>query len=921
MLALTALLLVPACGGGGGGGKRGGGAPDPDANLSSFTVDHVFGVVADGVSAVLLETILVDTAGVPMAGVEVEYRVSGLGNDLLQGSVTDATGRVAGTLSSTASEVKTVRAIVRPGTADELELGSRSVTFVEHLPSTYYVRSSGSDANAGDSPLAAWRTLSHALSVLAPGDTLFVGAGTYAPVTIGTVATEDAPLVIRADRTGAFTGDAGDVVIDAGGTDWGVRIDGAFFVRLRGFSIRGAQPLQSRRGGGVFFDTVLNEHVSIQDCDVYENERGVDVGVARGLVLENNRISRNDGDGVVLGLTAGCLFLHNLVYGNGGAGLALEDVSLDLTVALSTFYRNSGDHFSERSSGSTGTIAYNVLSEGGADALGFSASTQLQPTYNLSWANAGIEVQRSGPDPDSIVDDPLFSNPFGPDQVLGGVGAADDDFRFLQGSAAFDAGDSRADELFLAHGGPVSRLTNRLDGLRDGEAPDGDYLNLGFHYPAPLDPYASLEEGGARVAWVLPGQVTLRTSRRDAAGDYAAPVRAQDANTEVKWVVHAVSPRAPVEFTAVLSDTGTRTDLAVRRWSGRLWSEDVDAPIASAIRSGNSGERGFDLELEGLSGDALLVRSNDGANPVYRTFSRGSGGSGGRWSQDAPVFSPALGTGTVLWVELVRQPGTDRIALVTLDDAQNLTAAIWDGDAWTNQVLLATQVVETREFQAFDAAWETLSGELLVVWGFSIFAEQARFATLDPAAPGGGTWQFGLHPSSEAIGAQVELASDPTSDRIAAAFGEGDMDDDVTVAIWDGTTFVHTAEVALQGVFGQHSIDVGWVGETGHAFVLWRDQGQGGDFMTARFRDSWRIEAEKALPGVGACIQTEIRGVPGTNTAEVVLLDAAGSLFSCEVSWGGTWTDWRLRNGGLPIDSGLDMMRRTKSFAFDLRRP
>ncbi len=909
ILAFLPIALFPACGGGGGGGQSGPVQPDP--SQSSFTADTSFGTLADGLSTVALEALLADRNGNALAGIPVEFRASGYGNQLVQPSVTDADGRAFGTLASTASEAKLVRAVARPGTADESEVGTLTTTFVEVLPDAYYVRQGGSDANTGASPLDAWQTIDFALTQVGAGDTLFVGAGTYPPFELTNVATAARPLRLRADREGRFTGDVGEVVVDAGGTQYGVLVNGAEYVSLEGFSIRGAQPAAAEASAGVLFAVALNEHVSIVDNSIYENERGVQVQAARGLVLENNRISRNDGDGIALGLTAGSAMIHNLVYANGGAGLALDGVSTDLVVALSTFYRNTGDQICERSSGSTGSLSDNVLSEGGADALALDPNTSLTPSHNMSWANTGQEVQLN-PDPGAVVADPLFLDPAGEDGLLGGLGARDDDFRVEPGSPALDAGDRPANQLALTYGGPAATMVSRADDVRDGEAPDGATVNLGFHYPGPLDAFTSLEPGGTRLAYTLPGQATLRTALRAADQSWSASMRAQDLNSDVAWVVHRASQDGPEEFSATLADTGARTELRVRRWNGRRWSEDMQAPLVSNIDPANAGERGFDLELEDVSGDALLVYSNDDANPLFRTFSNGA------WSQDAPVFPAALGTGSVLWVELVPRAGSDDVALVALDDDQNLTAAVWDGASWKHHALLATQVVALRKFQAFDAAWESLSGELLVAWGFSVFAEQAMISTLDPLS---GTWTGGMHPSSEAIGAVVRLASDPTSDRIAAAFGEGDQDDDVSVSIWNGSGFENTAEVTLQGVFGQQSIDIAWIGDTGYAYALWRDQGQGGTLMSARFRDAWKIQPELAPAGVGACIQTEITDGPSGDASQVVLLDATGSLFGFDVTWNGDGLDWTLQNSGLPLATGMDMMRTTRTFSCDLRRP
>jgi hypothetical protein len=905
-LLLTGLVLVPACGGGGGGG--GGLPPGPDPAQSRIEVSTLFGTPADGTSTVQVTVTVRDTTGNALQGIPVELRVTGYDNLVVQPPSSDVDGLSAGSLASTVGEPKTITVVASPG-AGEIQLGSVGTEFVRILPNTFFVRASGSDANGGTSPVDAWATLPYALTRLAAGDTLHVGAGTYEPIRVTVSATASQPLQLLADRSGMFTGDAGDVLIEAGGGTHGIQLDGASHVVVGGFSIRGAAP-GAGAGGGVWIGPGASSDCAIHECSLYENDRGLDVAAASSLVVEANRVSANLGDGLRFGTTSDARVQQNLVYSNGGAGMALEGTSSNLTVGLNTFYRNVGDQFAERAGLSVGSITGNVLSEGMTNGLMLLSLTNLTPNHNLSWAHPGGELRV--PPPTNVIADPMFVDPAGPDGILGGAGALDDDFRLGAGSGAFDAGEIDARDFQLTFSGPASTLTSRPSGVRDGEAPDGPELNLGFHYPAQLEPFASTMPGAGRLAYVLPGEVTVRTRARTVAGAFDAPVRALDANSEVKWVVHRVSPKGPEELTAVLSDTGSEAALHVRHWTGRMWSQVTGGTILNAIQSADTDERGFDLAFESSSGDALLVHADGDANPTFRTLENGV------WSEAAPVFGAAPGAGKVLWAELVPDSGSDRVALVVLDDQNDLSAAVWNGSSWTNPILLETGVVTAREFRAFDLAWESLSGELLVVWGFSIFAERARIATLDPA---GGSWQVSEVPSTEAIGAVVELASDPTSDRIVAAFGEGNEDDDVAVSMWDGDAFTDTAELTLRGVFAQRSIEVGWIGETGKAFAVWRDPGQAGTFMYARFNSGWRVEGALLSGVIGSARQVEVKNVPGGDHAEVVVLDSNGALMALQVTWNGAGSVWSVKNGGAPLGTGLDPDASTRPFSYDLRRP
>ncbi|MGE0756793.1 MAG: right-handed parallel beta-helix repeat-containing protein, partial [Pirellulaceae bacterium] len=117
----------------------------------------------------------------------------------------------------------------------------------------YYVRATGDDTKSGRSPASAFRTLTKAASVVTPGETVYVGAGTFTGVVelsnkAGTVTDK---IQFLADTTGAKTGDAGDVIVD-----------GAFYLRyssyivVDGFSVAtaGSRPSWSTALAGVYAD-------------------------------------------------------------------------------------------------------------------------------------------------------------------------------------------------------------------------------------------------------------------------------------------------------------------------------------------------------------------------------------------------------------------------------------------------------------------------------------------------------------------------------------------------------------------------------------------------------------------------------------------------------------------------------------------
>ena len=899
-LALSTLvgpLALASCGGGGGGG----GTPPPvDPLQSSFTLTPPFGTRADGAGAVEVRIVLADAAGNPLPGRRIVLEAAGFANTLVQPPRTSGTGEARGALRTTVGEKKTLTAVIDPGPT-EIRMGPITAEFLRILPNWRFVRSSGSDANDGRSPLSAWATLARALTELAPGDVLFIGAGTYTDaLRITTTATADAPLEIRGDRTGEFTGDAGEVLLDVGGASAGIELRGAAHVILRGLSIRGSDNGVGH-GGAIYASGT--QSCAILDCRLYENRRGLELENTTDMLVEGNRISANTTDAARILGTLRTRVLRNLVYANDGDGLELNAPSTDLVVQFNTFYRNAGDQIRETIAGGTGLIANNILSEGTGRGLGLTPGSTLGTGANLAWL-------QSANNPGSTYNaDPLLRDPAGDDGILGSVGAEDDDFRVELLSPTLDAGQTDARTVELALAGSLAALGSRTDALCDGEGADLAPANLGFHSPRPLDGFASLEAQGARLAFAAANDARVRTRAWGRTNDeWAATKDTLALGSQVRWLVQRVStgPK-PEELVAAQIDTGAGTLLMVRTWDARRWSDQAPAVLTTRIAAANADERGFDVEYEATSGEALLVYADGANNVLWRSLVEGV------WSGASLTFAPALHTGTVLWAELVPRPGTNEIALVVLDDQQRLAAALWDGAQWTRPILLATQVNSLRDFKAFDAAWESLSGDLLVAWGYSQFAEETRYATLTRATD---TWTTGQFVSTDALGMFLSLASDPISDRIVGIFGEGNSDDDVGVSVWSGTSWNNTAEMTLFGAAQSRAMEIGWLGNSGLAFALYRDQAQTGAFQWALLNSGgWRRQAEVTLPGVGKLMRAETRIVPGTSRVLLLMLDDAGSLWAIEHDG----TAWVLENGALPLATNLDPTNPGLAFDFDLR--
>jgi len=921
LIASTALLWATACSSGGGGGR-----PDIDAGASTVDVTPLFGAVADGTDAVAITVTLVDEQGDLAANREVAIAVSGSANSLSQAQTTsDANGVVTATLATTIAEEKVVTVTADTGNNMVTLDSTPSIVFVWPLPQTFYVRVGGDDAAMGDSPNRAWETLAFAATQVLPGDTVYIGGGTYAEsVSLTRSGAAGDEVFFVADRTGVFTGDAGEVIVDAGGADHGLEVDGATHIVLQGLTVTGAAP-GGNAGGGI---SIRNgaDAVSVLDATVYGNDRGVWVDGSSNVAIETLVASNNvggDGDGVSIGDSASVTVRNARVYGNGRFGVHLRNAVTGFTLDLATLYQNGGDQVREDGTGSAGTIENSIVALGLADGLDLVGGTALAQNHNCFHGNSGDDYVVGGVaqplDNGSFSADPLLTDPDGGDDLLGGAEGADDDFSVDPTSPTLDAGDVDAQELLFSFGrGALSGASTRSDGVLDGTNPDGPTVNLGWHLPAQSDPLGGIESGDGRLFYGRGDNVQVFGRAWDADNATWEPSTLTDpAVATVKWVRNEVSPiNSREELLAIFSDTGTETELSVRLWNGLYWTEAGGPdPIDSQIPSANADQRGFDIAYERLSGEAMVVYSDDTNIPVYRTFAQGT------WSGEAPVFTDMMAvnwTGSVLWVELASSGTSDEIGLAGLTADGNLFACEWDGSAWdqgTSQRLTSNIAVLT-ESQGFDVAYEQLSGDLLVGWGRSIFAEELDFAVL---ANGSNDFVLGIAPSIEAVPGIVRFAPEPGSDRIAIGISEGisQSPSDSSCAIWNGSGFQDILEVAVNtGAEDARDCAVSWVGTTGIAVFVWKGDDGGGALDWARFRSTgWQIRPDEPFAGIGDMEFIQATSSPGSDEMMVLLSDDTGSL------WGMTYDSesWTFTNGGMPLETNLSELGQSAqpfSFAF-----
>jgi hypothetical protein len=186
---------------------------------------------------------------------------------------------------------------------------------------TYYVATTGNDANNGTSPALAKQTVSGGLAVLAGGDTLTIGAGTYAEGISDNVPSGSSwgtPTTIQA-ATGAtvwLAPTSGNFVVFFDGAQQFIQFVGVNLDATRGIA-QGCVYLRGWASGNP-------HHIRFQNAEV--------IGPTNGVINEGfSAFAAFQCTSEIAGLTGSCEYLNLTIHGCGDAG----DFSPGIYVATS----------------------------------------------------------------------------------------------------------------------------------------------------------------------------------------------------------------------------------------------------------------------------------------------------------------------------------------------------------------------------------------------------------------------------------------------------------------------------------------------------------------------------------------------------------------------------------------------------------
>ncbi len=195
----------------------------------------------------------------------------------------------------------------------------------------YYVSPTGSDTNAGTAA-APFKTISKGMTVAQPGDTVYLGPGTYPSVVISKSGTASAPITIR-----------GNQAIISGGTVV-LSVTGSYLI-ISGIEVTNAV------SHGLH---ITGKHITLSDFSVHDN------------VTENKKTDGSCG---------------NIVGGGWGSGLSIKYGSDDIQVTNGLLYHNCGE-------GMAATRALNVRVSGMTSYDNFSANLYIDNSINVTLSDS-----------------------------------------------------------------------------------------------------------------------------------------------------------------------------------------------------------------------------------------------------------------------------------------------------------------------------------------------------------------------------------------------------------------------------------------------------------------------------------------------------------------------------------------------------
>jgi len=369
--------------------------------------------------------------------------------------------------------------------------------------------------------------------------------------------------------------------------------------------------------------------------------------------------------------------------------------------------------------------------------------------------------------------------------------------------------------------------------------------------------------------------------------------------------------------------------LNIMCFDGSAWTLDWSTTVG-----GTGTTRPFDIAYETNSGNVMVLYSNNVVTTnemAYRTKPSSSGCGAANWSS-ATNLTAARTNGIVQWIRLAwdKRTSSNLISAIWADNASDLSAAVWSGSAWGNEpgAALATTlqtVAASQDVEDFDVEYESVSGDVMVVWGITAVANAngVRYATCT-GGTSACTWSGILTPPTFVDDAtNLDISANPNSDEIVFA-SIGNNQNDLQIGYWDGGTWTNTAnaDTSCNGpVAGSKLVSTGWLisGATTRSVVRYADQGSSAiDWYTGNGGTFTKQADFTQSPAPSGPIYYQVEMNPLTKDQLMSLVsDGASSMFAKRLVMDATPTfTWTNSDGAVLVSTLPQGINSPYSFAF-----
>ncbi len=289
---------------------------------------------------------------------------------------------------------------------------------------------------------------------------------------------------------------------------------------------------------------------------------------------------------------------------------------------------------------------------------------------------------------------------------------------------------------------------------------------------------------------------------------------------------------SPDKREAVAGIVSANGELNIFCYDGSVWSWQWAQNVG-----GNGSTKRFDISYETSSGDAVVVYNNNNSNQIgYRTKSSLLSCGESNWSGGL-TYSPLRTSGVIHWLKAAwdRRTASDLFVVIWADANSDLSAAVWSGTSFVNEPSNTSEtslevVSSSQDVDDFDVEFESLSGDIMVVWANSAGSNGSNGVRYRTCTGGtqSCTWGSVATPPTFADDAHnLDISSNPLTDEIVFA-SVGYAGCDMQIGYWNGSAWTNRANVdssVVRPSAGTRLLSTGWTvsGSIARSIIAYHD--------------------------------------------------------------------------------------------------